>query len=137
MAFSIVQHVATDSAVNSSTVGATVSPTGAGNLLIAIPFCLDTGRTVSGVSDGTNAFTQATNAQATNSLDSPFAVLDAWYILSSASGKTTITATFTGSAGTFTKGLIVYEVTGHPAALMSQATRTIRAPCRSWRPVRP
>jgi hypothetical protein len=112
----LVQHKVAASGANSNQITITVTSTGAGRLLV-VGTGNNGGRTVTGVSDGTNNFTRATNAAAgTGSLRT-----DIWYLLNSSSGKTTITVTYSGTAGTFLKIGNVWEVSGFTAAAFDTA----------------
>lgn len=108
MAVALVQHGTISSTASAVTVAATVSATGTGNLLVVIPQFSNAG-TASGVSDGTNAFTQAGTLTGSNT---GTRVITGWYLLSSTSGKTTLTATRTGIADTDQKILFYFEFSG-------------------------
>lgn len=113
MAITVTQHQHNDSILSATTVAVTVSALGTGNLLVV--GCGNNGtRTVSGVSDGANTYLQGPTcaASANTSADNT----DIWYCLSSASGPTTVTVTFTGVAGTFAKDAEVWEVHGFTTA---------------------
>lgn len=101
---SIIQHTSNgNNTGGTSALPITVASTGAGNLLV-VAIGWDAGLTISSVTDGTTGFTPATIAQADNgTLKS-----DIYYLLSSNSGKTTITVNFSGTI-TFASA-IVYEV---------------------------
>lgn len=114
MAIAVVQHVAhrTTSGTGGAINAITVTATGAGNLLVVgtrndgAPFT-----TVSGVSDGSTAFTQFPSAAVDGTSPVSGYQLDLWYLPVSASGKTTITVTW-GAAGNFTKDSWFWEVSG-------------------------
>lgn len=106
-AVQLVQSAANTTTASANSIALTVSATGSGNLLVVAANNNGT-RTVTGVSDGTNAFTQASGAAGTNSAKNT----DIWYLLKSTAGMTTITVTFSGSSGTFTKDAWFWEVTG-------------------------
>lgn len=105
----VIQHVLGASTANAVTLAITISAAGTGNALL-----VGTGnagdRTVTGISDGTNSLTQATNTPATWGAFS--LGTDGWYLLSTTPGATTITITFSGAAGTFAKYGEVWEVSG-------------------------
>lgn len=117
MAWSVVQvksGASLSNAGNPATQSVTMTSTGSGNLLVAFIACSDKNKTVNSVSDGTNSFTQfpsATfNSVTTNPVDW---MADCWYLLSSTSGKTSITVTFSG--GVVANGvteIFCYEITG-------------------------
>lgn len=124
MAVTIVQHK-TSGGSGGATMTVTVTATGAGNLLVV--GVEDDGAstvTVTGVSDGTSAFTQVPSARATNTNNN---VTDVWYLASSNAGKTTITASLTGATGTGV-ALYFWEVSGitspspNGAAVVSNGT---------------
>lgn len=96
MAESLVQKTVFDTSVSGTTIPIPVSSTGSGNLLVVF-VQLNAGLTVSGVSDGTSSFTQASGAAVSLT---GVRELDCWYLLSSNSGKTTITVTRNGAADT-------------------------------------
>ncbi len=96
-----------DRTANANTLPITVTSTGSAHLLLVHAENENT-CTVTGVSDGTNAFTQASSCRAVNGAKS----IDAWYLASSTSGKTTITITYSCSAGTWTKEGWYWEVGG-------------------------
>jgi hypothetical protein len=107
-----VQHKKNFSAANATTVAVTIAANSAGNL-IAVGTDNNSSRTVIGVADnatgGSNTYVQATSALGTNGGDS----VDVWYVLSAAhAGATTVTVTFSGAAGTFSKNAWVMEVSG-------------------------
>ena len=106
MALAVVQHKFGSTNANQNTVAVTVTSTGGGNLLVAGTYNNGT-MTVSGVSDGTNNFTQFAGAQIANSNR----IADCWYLSISTSGKTTITATFSVT-NTSRKIAWVWEVSG-------------------------
>jgi hypothetical protein len=103
---SIVQSQNSYTTASSTTATVTVTSTGAGNLLVVGTSNLDN-RTVSSVSDGTNAFTQATGSPSNGGGNTH---TDVWYLTSSTAGKTTITVTFNGTSTT--KGIWFWEVAG-------------------------
>lgn len=114
---SVVQFQSTNSAVSSTTAAITVTATGAGNLIVIGANNSDN-RTVSSISDGTSAFTQATNAPGSNgSVRS-----DIWYLLNSNAGKTTFTVTFSGTSTT--KSIFFWEISGTGAASFDIAGHT-------------
>lgn len=115
MALAVVQHVAAGSAAVANTVTVTVTSTGANRLLVAIAGSQPAAGAVSGVSDGTTAFTRASGSscQITGGFFS-----EAWYLPLSASGKTAITATFTAAAGGYGKVIHFYEVSGFTLATL-------------------
>jgi hypothetical protein len=104
-----VQNKYSSSTANATTSTCTVTSTGAGNLLV-VGLGSNAARTIVSVSDGTNSFTQATGTQAVNTNNNDN--IDIWYLLSSSSGKTTITVTWSGAAGTFQKEIWFWEVSG-------------------------
>lgn len=108
---SVVQSQNALTTASSTTAAVTVTATGAGNLLVVQTMNSDN-RTVTGVSDGTNAFTQATGAAGNNAGGG--IQVDTWYLLSSSSGKTTITVTFSGTSTT--KSVFFWEVSGNGIA---------------------
>jgi hypothetical protein len=109
MAIVLVQHKANFATDSGDTLAVTVDPTGSGNLLIAMAGGYGNGATVTGVSDGTNNFSQVGSARATFGSGQHWT--DVWILTPSASGKTSITLTITGS-GNRTKYLWVFEVSG-------------------------
>lgn len=113
MALAVVQHTVAFSAANATTVAITVTATGTGRLLVVGTACNED-RTVTGVSDGTTAFTQFTGVRGALSGISSFS--DIWYLPASSNGKTTITITFSGVAGTFEKLGWFWEVSGFTTA---------------------
>ena len=109
MAITVTQHKSGTSVVSATTVAVTVTALGAGHLIVV--GCSNGGtRTVVSVSDGTNTYTQGAScaANANTAADNT----DLWYCLVSASGPTTVTVTFSGAAGTFSKQAEVWEVAG-------------------------
>lgn len=106
----VVQHKSGTSVVSATTVAVTVTALGTGNVIVV--GCSNGGgsRTVTGVSDGTNTYVQAPSAAANANANADNT--DIWYCLSSISGPTTVTITFSGSAGTFSKQGEVWEVSG-------------------------
>lgn len=110
----IVQTQNQFTATNSTTASVTVTSTGAGNLLIVAAANLDN-RTVTGVSDGTSAFTQATSAAGNSGGQN--GRTDIWYLTSSNSGKTSVTVTFSGNSTT--KQLYFWEVSGSGLAFQT------------------
>lgn len=103
----IVQTANAFTSTSSTTASVTFSSTAAGNLLIIAAANLDN-RTVSSVSDGTSAFTQATSAAGNSGGQN--GRTDIWYLTSSNSGKTSATVTFSGTSTT--KQLYFWEVSG-------------------------
>jgi hypothetical protein len=95
----------------------TVPATTAGSLLV-VAVTNNQGRTISSISDGTNTYLQATNAQAANGNY----MSDVWYVPSSAAGITSITVTYSGSVGaTIDKDIFYWEVTGFQNATLDGA----------------
>jgi len=84
---------------NTSTCGA-LSSTGSGNLLMAVVQLATSTSTVSGISGG-GTWTRATGCNAGVAVFN-----DCWYVLSSTSGVTSITATVTSNKG---RGIFIYE----------------------------
>jgi hypothetical protein len=117
-AISVVQHAATSSAASANTLTIPINATGAGNLLIVAVGDDDAAdsapaRTITGITDGTNSFTEVTGASSGQvTSGSGDQLMDMWYLPSSTAGKTSITITFSGSAGTFIKAGWVWEVSG-------------------------
>jgi len=109
-AVTLVQHATNRNTASAATVAITVSSTGSGNLIV-VGCRNDGGHTVSGVSDGTNAFTQFASAAIAGTGSLAGVNLDVWYLLSSTSGKTTITITYNASA-LYNKDGWVWEVSG-------------------------
>lgn len=109
MAITLVQKGDISSGASSTSVAATVSATGAGNLIVVIPQFSTGSGSATGVTDGTTAFQQAETLTASNS---GTRVLTAWYLLSANAGKTTLTATRSGAADTDQKILFFFEFTG-------------------------
>jgi hypothetical protein len=108
MALTLAQHKFADAGA-SPTQTVTVTSTTAGSLLVV---CEGNGssRTVTGVTDGGDTFTQATSAAGSNGVD----FSDAWYCLSGAGGKTSVVVTLSGNAAEcFVE---VFEVTGFSTA---------------------
>jgi hypothetical protein len=107
----VVQTSSANSIANTNTITISVVATGSGNLLV-VGASNTNAVTIASVSDGTNSFTQASNAAASaGSFRS-----DMWYLLSSTAGKTTITITFSGGAGTYYKEGWFWEVQGITSA---------------------
>lgn len=124
MPITVTQHKSGHSTASATTVTVTTTSTGSGKLLV-VAACNAGTRTVaaSGVTDNIgNTYTQATNAaaNANSSVDNS----DIWYCLSATSGVTTITITFTGSAGTFVKDAEAWEVSGFTSAAFDLAGHT-------------
>lgn len=113
----VVQSQYARTVASSNTATVTVTATGAGNLLVVVAADQDA-RTITAVSDGTNAFTQATGAAASNGGSNGRA--DIWYLLSSTAGKTTITVTFSGVSTT--KDVYFLELSGNGLAFQLAAT---------------
>lgn len=113
---SLVQFVTSTETANNNTAVITVASTGAGNLIV-IGGTNSDNRTINSITDGTTSFTQATNAAGNNG---SFRA-DLWYLLSSNSGKTTFTVTFSGTSTT--KSLFFWEVSGSGAATFDNANR--------------
>jgi hypothetical protein len=113
VALAVVQHKTANNGIASTTLLITVTSTGTGNLLVAHGLSFDgtTPHNISGVSDGTNNFTQFPSAAIVGS-GANFTGIDSdwWYLPASSSGKTTITITWSGSV-TFREGE-VWEVSG-------------------------
>lgn len=112
MPVSVVQHKTNKNGAASTTLAITVTATGASNLLVVHGLSSDAvQQNVSGVSDGTTAFTQFPSAAVIgtgvnfNTVDT-----DWWYLPISSAGKTTITITWAGSVG-FREGWVA-EVSG-------------------------
>lgn len=122
----LVQHLAKRETANQATNVLTVTSTGAGNLLVMLTHHALTTTTVSGVSDGTTAFTQFAGAALTG--PSSNGRLECWYLLSSNSGKTTMTTTFS-TTDTFNKDVWFFEVSGltSPATDGSNGNATVTA----------
>jgi len=111
MAVALVQHkVQGVNDAGATTVAVTVTATGNGNLLVALTACNNKALTVTGVSDGTNAFTQFPSAAFNSGAAIQSWAGDCWYLPNSTTGKTTITATFSGSATI--REIFVFEVSG-------------------------
>lgn len=123
-ATTVVQHKQNGVTTNGVTVPITVTSTGAGNLLV-VGTVNNSSRNVTGVSDGTNNFTQATNAKGTSAAAGTFT--DIWYLLSSQASKVTITITFSGAAGTFKKEGFFWEVSGLSNPTFDLANHTTNA----------
>lgn len=121
----VVQHLALRNSAAAATNVLTVSATGAGNLLVVLARSNDPAFTIAGVSDGTTAFTQFAGAALSNAANG---ILDCWYLLSSNSGKTTITTTFSAS-GANNKDVWFFEVSGlvSPATDGSNGNATVTA----------
>jgi len=111
-ALTVVQHVLTKQGTGTpSSLAATVSATGAGNLLVAAVTTFNSpAHNPSGVTDGTNSFTQFTGARLTGTGSFAGVVDDVYYLPSSTAGKTTITLNV-GTATTFLE-IEVWEVSG-------------------------
>jgi hypothetical protein len=104
----VVQVAATRSFANANTVAVTLPlATDTGNVLVV--GCMNTNSvTTASVTDGTNTYTQRSgSAQAQSNLRT-----DVWEDFVSGSGATAVTCTFNGSAGTYAKGIVVWEVSG-------------------------
>lgn len=118
-ALTVVQHETTGtSALGGNTLTITLNQaTGSGNLLV-VGEMNDDSMLVSGVSDGTNNFTQIPNVQAVDNV----MYTDMWYLPLSTAGKTTITVTFSGTVNDFAT-MEVWEVSGFasPAVDVSMA----------------
>lgn len=111
MAISITQHKSGHSIASATSVDISVAATAA-NALIVVG-CASAGtRTVSGVADDKgNTYVQASGAAA--HANSSADATDIWYCLkTTTSGVTTVTITYSGSAGTFVKDGEVWEVAG-------------------------
>jgi hypothetical protein len=113
---------ANETTASSTSITVPIAPTAAGDLLVVGAASTGT-RTVSSVSDGTNAFTKATGAAGAGSTRGT----DVWYLLKSTAGKTSITITFSGSAGTFTKEGYFWEVTGFTSPVFDAANKVTAA----------
>lgn len=92
-----------------TTVATGVTVVGSGHLLIAIMLVGNHAKAWTGVSDGTNAFTQFPGAQFSDATDN--VAVDVWYLLSSVAG-TTITATVNGAASTDGRDIFLIEMAG-------------------------
>jgi hypothetical protein len=113
----VVQHKEANSTDTAITEAVTVTSTGTNNLLVVGAYDGGT-RTITGVSDGTNNFTQATSAADAQSNQAS----DVWYLLKSTSGTTTITVTYSGSVGaSFEKDVNFWEVSGFTNAAFDVA----------------
>lgn len=106
MATAIVQHVVASSTASSAVVNIPISAVGSGRALIVCA-ADDFSATITGVSDGTAAFTQFTSAQAVQSSKRT----DAWYLLAATAGATNIAVTFSSSVGALKVAWVV-EVSG-------------------------
>lgn len=137
MAKALVQVATNGSSANANTVATTVSATGSGNLLIVLAATFgESGHACTGVSDGTNAFTAVSVSAAVNT--GSLGHISHWYLPVSTAGKTTITATFAGGAGTYWKACDVMEVSGFtlptvdhapsPIVDATQGSTTVSAP---------
>jgi hypothetical protein len=115
----VVQHKVAHGTAGSTTQAVTVTATGAGNLLIAWVSGGDSTVTPTGVSDGTNSFTKFTGAAFSNP-SGPSWESDLYYLLSSTSGKTTITGTWNGTGGG--KTILVWEVSGFTSPVTDGAS---------------
>ena len=109
MALAVIQAVGDESTANSEENSVTVTSTTAGSLL-AISVGNDSNRTVDSITCGTDTPVQATGARAVRAAGTY--VTDVYYVLSCASGTTTVTVNFSGAAGTFKKMLHIVEVSG-------------------------
>lgn len=117
-AATIVQTTLGHSAVSSTTLAVTVTSTGSGNLLVlgsATPFNSVTVSSISGGCSG--SWTQATGAAGSDSWFG--SETDVWYCLSSSSGATTVTITYSGSSDNKTG--IVWEVSGMTSPSLDDA----------------
>ena len=103
----VQQNVAATSSVSANTLSIPVTATGAGNLLV-VATSNNNPSSVASVSDGTNTFTHAGNTHASDlnyGFDS-----NIFYLPSSTAGKTSLTVTFNGAAGTYQKTAWFWEV---------------------------
>lgn len=92
MAVTVVQHVMSADATSGTVLAATLAASGAGNLIVVLARSVaGAASPITGVTDGTTAFTQATGSF----FDDINATMDVWYLLSSNSGKTSISITWT------------------------------------------
>ena len=103
----VVQHGGNFSSGVSS-LNVTVSATGAGNLIAAMVVGAS-GVTPTGVTDGTTGFTAFSGANITGSGTFAGVTMNLYYLLSSNSGKTTITL---NGSGTGYLEIEVWEVSG-------------------------
>lgn len=105
----LVQHGATSSVANAATIALSVASTGIGSLLVVGAYNASS-RTVTGVADSAgNTYVQGSGCQGTVGTRA----IDLWYCLSAVTGgATTVTITFSGSAGTFLKEIYFWEVSG-------------------------
>lgn len=103
----VVQSVGAYQTTGTNTGILTVTSTTANTLLVVGAYNYDS-RTISGVSDGTTAFTQGTSTQCTRAVG--VVVGDLWFLPVANSGKTTITVTFSGTSTG--KSLWFWEVSG-------------------------
>jgi hypothetical protein len=108
MAITLVQQDSSVSTANSVSASITISSTGVNSALV---LCVGNfnSRTVVSVTDNqSNVYTQATGAAASQSTGR----CDIWYCLTPVAGVTSITATYSGAASTFSKELWAFEFTG-------------------------
>lgn len=102
-----VQHKTATTIVSGNTVAVTVTALGSGNLVIV--GAMGSGsETITGVSDGSNTYVQATSCRAL-SVGGRFT--DVWYAKNSTSGPTTVTVTFSAT-NTNRREAYVQEVSG-------------------------
>lgn len=111
MAGTVVQHKKGSGAANANTQAVTVTAFGAGRLIVVGITGSNSGRTVLSVTDNSGSpptYLQATNARG---IETASAWSDIWYALSSSSGATTVTVTFSAT-NTDEKNVEVWEVSG-------------------------
>lgn len=113
MAFTVVNHSAASDGANPglSTYARTITATTAGNALIVVSLAYQASavRTITGVSDGTNAFTQFPSALVSVTSGSLNGCnLDVWYLPVVTAGRTTVTLTY--NTATQFKSVDVFEV---------------------------
>src|SRR5258708_2666776 len=111
MAITVTQHKTGSGAANANTQACTVTSTGLGKLIVvgvAGSHATDTVSSVTDNSTGPPTYVQATSARGVDGTNS---WTDVWYALSSKSGATTVTVTFSAT-NTNEKNVEVWEVSG-------------------------
>jgi hypothetical protein len=130
MALAFVQAHGANVTDTNTTVSVTVSATGTGNLLVVCPDNFDATPgnvgSITGVSDGTNAFTQVPSM---DNLSGTTVRSDVWYLPVSTSGKTTITATFSRNTGSYFKSILFIEISGFTNPVVDVHNVTNTASC--------
>lgn len=119
MALTVPQNLGTDSTANANTVAQSTSATAAGSLLVVLVEN-ENSLLTTGVTDNLGQiYSQVPGSAASHSAGATR--IDAWDCLGTASGVTTVTATFGGAAGTYRKQIWFFEFAGLTLAVRDGA----------------